>query len=71
LLPLLSCPVLILWGSADPWEPITLGRELAKFPPVKEFITLEGVGHCPQDEVPDRVNPILQDWVTRHALSGV
>jgi pimeloyl-ACP methyl ester carboxylesterase len=63
LLPRLSCPALILWGTDDPWEPIALGRELAKFPAVEKFIPLEGVGHCPQDEAPELVNPILLDWI--------
>ena len=63
LLPILSCPVIILWGTADPWEPINLGRELANFPTVEKFISLEGVGHCPQDEAPELVNPILLDWI--------
>jgi pimeloyl-ACP methyl ester carboxylesterase len=40
-----------------------LGRELAKFPAVEKFIPLEGVGHCPQDEAPELVNPILLDWI--------
>ncbi|TAE58613.1 MAG: alpha/beta fold hydrolase [Nostocales cyanobacterium] len=65
LLPILSCPAIILWGTADPWEPINLGQELAKFPQVQEFIPLEGVGHCPQDEAPELVNPILQDWINK------
>jgi pimeloyl-ACP methyl ester carboxylesterase len=63
LLPLLPCPAIILWGTADPWEPIDLGRELANFPQVQKFIPLEGVGHCPQDEAPELVNPILQSWI--------
>ena len=63
LLPLLRCPAIILWGTADPWEPIKLGRELANFPQVEKFIPLEGVGHCPQDEAPELVNPILLDWI--------
>jgi pimeloyl-ACP methyl ester carboxylesterase len=63
LLPVLPCPAIILWGTADPWEPIDLGRELANFPQVQKFIPLEGVGHCPQDEAPELVNPILQDWI--------
>ncbi|MFQ4142716.1 alpha/beta fold hydrolase [Chlorogloeopsis sp. ULAP02] len=63
LLPQLSCPAIILWGTADPWEPIKLGRELANFPQVQKFIPLEGVGHCPQDEAPELVNLILQDWI--------
>ena len=67
LLPILSCPALILWGSEDPWEPIDLGRQLANFPTVEKFIALEGLGHCPQDEAPEIVNPILLDWIQRHS----
>ncbi|MDX2097025.1 MAG: alpha/beta fold hydrolase [Leptolyngbyaceae cyanobacterium bins.59] len=63
LLAVLPCPAILLWGAADPWEPIALGRELANFPQVKQFIPLEGVGHCPQDEAPELVNPILQNWI--------
>ncbi|NMG09301.1 alpha/beta fold hydrolase [Brasilonema sp. UFV-L1] len=65
LLPQLPCPAMILWGAADPWEPIELGRELANFPQVQKFIPLEGVGHCPQDEAPEVVNPIIQDWIRK------
>lgn len=63
LLPLLPCPAIIIWGADDPWEPIDLGRELANYPQVLKFIPLAGVGHCPQDEAPQLVNPILQDWI--------
>jgi len=63
LLPILPCSALVLWGTDDPWEPIDLGREFVKFSTVKKFIPLEGVGHCPQDEAPELVNPILWDWV--------
>ncbi|MDJ0616541.1 MAG: alpha/beta fold hydrolase [Calothrix sp. MO_192.B10] len=69
LLPVLKCPAIILWGCADPWEPIHLGRELANFPQVQKFIPLDGVGHCPQDEVPEVVNPILQDWIWERSRS--
>ncbi|MCC5628564.1 alpha/beta fold hydrolase [Nostoc sphaeroides CHAB 2801] len=71
LLPLLACPVIILWGTADPWEPIKLGRELANFPQVEKFIPLEGVGHCPQDEAPELVNPILLDWILSQYSEGI
>ncbi len=63
LLEVLPCPALLLWGEADPWEPIDLGRKLADFPAVQSFIALPEVGHCPQDEAPNQVNPILQDWI--------
>lgn len=67
LLPQLQCPAILLWGTDDPWEPIALGRELAKFPAVQDFIPLEGVGHCPQDEAPEQVNAILQQWIAQQS----
>lgn len=70
LLPQLHSPVLILWGTADPWEPIALGRLLAEFPAVEAFIPLEGIGHCPQDEAPEQVNPILAEWIAAQADQG-
>jgi pimeloyl-ACP methyl ester carboxylesterase len=63
LLEALPCPAILLWGTEDPWEPIALGRELAKFDSVERFIPLEGVGHCPQDEAPELVNPVLLEWI--------
>jgi pimeloyl-ACP methyl ester carboxylesterase len=63
LLPQLSCPAIAIWGSADPWEPIALGRELMDVPTVNDFFELPAVGHCPQDEAPELVNPILSKWI--------
>ncbi|MFQ4135844.1 alpha/beta fold hydrolase [Nodosilinea sp. PGN35] len=71
LLPQLTCPALILWGTADPWEPIALGRDLASFPAVEAFIPLEGAGHCPQDEIPEVVNGHLEDWVARQGVAAI
>ena len=42
LLPQMSSPVSILWGEADPWEPIELGRAYADYDCVEEFIPLPG-----------------------------
>lgn len=67
LLPQLRCPTVVIWGEADPWEPVALGREVANVPTVAEFISLPHVGHCPQDEAPALVNPILLRWLGRHA----
>jgi pimeloyl-ACP methyl ester carboxylesterase len=67
LLPQLRCPALFIWGQDDPWEPVSLGRELEDYPAVEDFIVLEGVGHCPQDEAPELVNPLLKDWVAKHS----
>ncbi|KAH9740616.1 alpha/beta-Hydrolases superfamily protein [Citrus sinensis] len=67
LLPQVKCPVLIAWGDKDPWEPIELGRAYGNFDSVEDFIVLPNVGHCPQDEAPHLVNPLVESFVTRHA----
>jgi pimeloyl-ACP methyl ester carboxylesterase len=64
LLPQLQCPALVLWGEKDPWEPVEMGRSLfSQFPAVERFEVLAGLGHCPQDEAPEVVNPLLQAWI--------
>ncbi|TAF09855.1 MAG: alpha/beta fold hydrolase [Nostocales cyanobacterium] len=63
LLKQLNCPLLLLWGEADPWMK---ARERSQkfhqfYPQLTEyFIT---AGHCPHDEAPDQVNPLFRDWV--------
>ncbi len=71
LLPQLSCPAIAIWGAADPWEPIALGRELMDVPTVNEFIEIPDVGHCPQDEAPELVNPVLSNWIGNLSKSEV
>jgi pimeloyl-ACP methyl ester carboxylesterase len=63
LLPQLTCPTILLWGTEDPWEPIAMGEKLGKISTVDRFIPLLGLGHCPQDEAPEVVNPILLEWI--------
>ncbi|KAJ0510931.1 putative alpha/beta hydrolase-1 [Helianthus annuus] len=67
LLPQVKCPVVVVWGDKDPWEPIELGRAYGEFDPVEDLIALPGVGHCPQDEAPHLVNPLVESFVARHA----
>ena len=71
LLPQMKAPVLTIWGEADPWEEVAKARQLytpEAVPGVVEaFVTLAGVGHCPQDEAPQLVNPLVADWVARTA----
>ncbi len=63
LLPRLQCPTVLLWGTDDPWEPVGMGEQLAQITTVDRFIPLSGLGHCPQDEAPEIVNPILLEWM--------
>jgi pimeloyl-ACP methyl ester carboxylesterase len=60
----LAVPVRLLWGADDPWEDPKEARRWANaFPCIQELQVLSGLGHCPQDEGPERVNPILLQWI--------
>jgi len=63
LLQHLKCPLLLLWGEADPW--MSARERGAKFrqyyPQLAEHYLR--AGHCPHDEVPDQVNSLLRSWV--------
>ncbi|KAH1033536.1 hypothetical protein J1N35_045710 [Gossypium stocksii] len=61
--------VLIAWGDKDPWESIELGRAYGDFDTVEDFVVLPNVGHCPQDEAPHLVNPLVESFVSRHSKS--
>jgi hypothetical protein len=70
LLAELDLPVRMLWGEADPWEPVAEARRwAATYPCVQELRVLPGLGHCPHDEAPEQVNPILVAWLTQTAHS--
>jgi pimeloyl-ACP methyl ester carboxylesterase len=50
----ISCPVRILWGTADrllPW-PRAAARYLHEWLPHADWVMLDDVGHCPQLDIP-------------------
>jgi len=50
----ITCPVRIVWGTADrllPW-PSAAARYRREWLPQADWIELDGVGHCPQLDVP-------------------
>ena len=70
LLKQLTCPLLILWGEADPWMN---ARERSNkfrqyYPELTEYFLR--AGHCPHDEIPDEVNRLLRDWVLSTVVSS-
>ena len=73
LLPQVSCPILALWGSADPWTPVDTGfypgNTFAKYNSDFELQILEGAGHCPHDECPGECNRRVLEWIERRELS--
>ena len=57
-------PVRLIWGEADPWEDPAEARRWAEtYSCIQELVVLPGVGHCPHDEAPELVNPLLCRWI--------
>ena len=60
----LSSPLLLLWGSKDPWMNTPKKRGLyQKFTPKNTTEVILEAGHCPHDEVPELVNQKILDWI--------
>jgi len=61
-----NLPVRMLWGESDPWEQVAEARRWADiYPFMQELRVLPGLGHCPHDETPWEVNPVLVEWLSR------
>ncbi len=71
LLPHLTLPMLLLWGSQDRLVPVQLAQRCQAINPLMEVVLLDQVGHCPQDEVPEQVNPLLLGWLAQLPSSRV
>ncbi|MCB4421426.1 alpha/beta fold hydrolase [Synechococcus sp. HB1133] len=57
----LTVPVDLIWGEQDPWEPIAEAKCWAQaLSCIRSLEIISGAGHCPHDEAPDQVNPVLQ-----------
>ena len=66
LLPKVKCPLLVIWGEADPWTPINgakIYQDLSAQGQPVQVKPIANAGHCPHDEAPDKVNPLIIDWL--------
>jgi len=63
LLQEIKCPLLLIWGEADPW--MNSQERGAKFREYYANLTeyYLQAGHCPHDEIPTEVNNLMQSWV--------
>lgn len=53
----LSIPVHMIWGEADPWEPVKEAKEWKKkYDCIQSLMVIPHAGHCPHDESPKDVN---------------
>ena len=60
LLKEMNTSVHLIWGEKDPWEPVKEAQKWFKtFECVKSLNVISAAGHCRDDEMPEKVNPIL------------
>eukprot|EP00967_Tisochrysis_lutea_P156412 scaffold315173_cov36-Tisochrysis_lutea.AAC.3 len=62
-----STPVWVCYGEKDPWTPAQRVEALSQYAPVERVLPLQDVGHCPHDEAPEKVNPLIVDFLQRVA----
>ncbi len=60
----LNIPVDLIWGENDPWEPLEEAKEwYEKTNCIRSLKVIKGSGHCPHDEKPTLVNPIITNII--------
>ena len=66
LLPKVKAPLLVIWGADDPWTPISgakIFQQASENGKQIQIAPIPNAGHCPHDEVPDIVNPLILKWL--------
>ena len=59
-------PLLLLWGTEDPWIRVSkLERIRSTYPEADKVLVRSG--HCPHDDTPVEVNQALIEWLSRIA----
>jgi pimeloyl-ACP methyl ester carboxylesterase len=68
LLQTLTVPVHMIWGEADPWEPVKEAKHWEqKFDCIQSLLVIPDAGHCPHDESPKAVNECLMLIINQQA----
>ena len=57
-------PLLLLWGTEDPWIRESKLERIRGAYPEAEKVLVQG-GHCPHDDKPEEVNAALIEWLSR------
>jgi pimeloyl-ACP methyl ester carboxylesterase len=63
----ITCPVRVIWGTADrllPW-PSAAARLRTEWLPQADWIELDGIGHCPQLDVPRETSQLILGFTAR------
>ena len=63
-----TCPVLLVHGSADRLVPVAAARAAARAHPAWSVVILPGVGHVPQLEAPRECAAAISQWLATTGL---
>jgi pimeloyl-ACP methyl ester carboxylesterase len=66
-----SLPVLAIAGEHDRPTPPPLGERIAATAPHGELLVIDGVGHFPFAEAPERYWPAISSWLSRTPAPGM
>lgn len=58
-------PVLVAWGDRDPWLPLAIAASFSQSLANGELVTLEQVGHYPQEDWHEKVNDALLHFLRK------
>ena len=57
-------PIQLIWGEKDPWESLSEAKEWKKkFKNIIRLDIIEGAGHCPHDEEPNKTNKFIFEFL--------
>jgi pimeloyl-ACP methyl ester carboxylesterase len=65
LLPRVTCPTLLLWGSLDPLVPVAHGQAMARLIPGSQLVVLHSAAHNPMADRPSEFNRTLLEFLER------
>jgi pimeloyl-ACP methyl ester carboxylesterase len=66
----IAVPTLVVWGADDMIAPPRTGQALASAIPHARLVVMEGAGHAPMVQMPDRFNPIVLDEIDGRQLAA-
>jgi pimeloyl-ACP methyl ester carboxylesterase len=69
-LPRVTAPVLIVWGREDRIVPLECGEQYRRLLPNATLQVLDGCGHVPPIEQPDRFSALVLDFLGRRGVPG-
>ena len=69
----IDCPTLVCVGALDPITPVAAAREIVDALPdgSVQFEVIDGAGHFPWKDVPDRYWPLITEFVATATVTRV